>query len=516
MLAAKWFVIAKNEYRIRTSSIREIRPYFPYLVVGVLVVYVLFIAPTIVGLFLDELVSFLLSQVAVALVQVILFMFFFLFITFPISSALKDIKIEQQGIFLSAPIKSSDVLLGEFLGELPLYAIIIILVTGFFTAILKPIGLNMLQIAMIIIIFVTTLSSALWIGTVIAALLRTKLGKSARGKDIGKALSFIVVLPIIAVMYAILGGGVLEALADPGTSGAVEAILGLLPSSWGADIIIGFVSNPGSIRAVGLETVTHFGGLIIFFVTALWIGTRIADRAYSLETTTFTAAKVKPDSTFYRILQYLVGGGSFGTLFVSVFKIYSRRLQNLSYIVYIVGIVAMANIFLYRPEEPVWALEQGAIFFPMLAAFVASDITLRGKETLFVYRKTPSGEGRFVKAMLLKGWIVAVPIAGAIIAVTTMLVPHVSLISVLINIGFVIVLVAANVAFASGLFLLMPVQSEKREELMMNVMVVMVVSMVFFMVCLPLLKEIILLPILHWLSGIVFLYLGKRNLGRIE
>ncbi len=516
MSAAKWFIIAKNEYRIRTSSIREIRPYFPYLVVGVLVIYVFFIAPTIVGLFIDKLVSFLLSQVAVALMQVILFMFFFLFITFPISSALKDIKIEQQGIFLSAPIKSSDILLGEFLGELPLYAVIIILMTGFFTAILKPIGLNMLQIVMIIIIFVITLSSALWIGTVIAAVLRTALGKSARGRDIGKALSFIVVLPVIPVMYALIGGGVLEALADPETSGVVEAILGLLPSSWGANVIIGFVSNPGNIGALGFETVTRFGGLIIFFVIALWIGARAADRAYNLETTTFTAAKANPDSTFYRILQYLGGGGSFGTLFVSVFKIYSRRLQNLSYIVYIVSLIAMTNIFLYRPEEPVWALEQGAIFFPMLAAFVTSDITLRGKETLFIYRKTPSGEGRFVKAMLLKGWIIAVPIAGVIIAVATTLVPHVSLISVLINIGFTIVLVAANVAFASGLFLLMPVQSEKREELMMNVMVVMVVSMVFFMICLPLLKRVILLPILHWLSGIMFLYLGKRNLERTE
>lgn len=516
MSAAKWLVIAKNEYRTRTSSIREIRPYFPYLVVGVLLLYVLYIAPTIVDFFVDELVSFLLSQIAVALVQVILFMFFFLFITFPIGSALKDIKIEQQGIFLSAPIKSSDILLGEFLGELPLYAIIITLITGFFTAILNPVGLSMLQMAMIVIIFVITLSSALWIGTVIAAVLRTKLGKSAHGRDIGKALSLIIVLPIFIVMYAVYGGGVLEALADPETSGVAKTILGLLPSSWGADVITGFVSNPGNIGAVGLETVTRLGGLIIFFVTVLWIGARVADRAYSLETTTFTAAKVKPDSTFYRILQYLGGGGSFGTLFAYVFKIYSRRLENLSYIAYLVGILVIQHIFLYKPEEPVWALELGAVLLPMLAAFVASDITLRGKETLFVYRKTPSGEGRFLKAMLLKGWIVAVPIAGAIMAFTTSLVPHVSLISVLTNVGFIVVLVAADVAIASGIFLLIPVRSEKREQLGMDVMVVLVISVVLFMVCLPLLDEIMLLPVLHWLCGITFLYLGKKNLTRVE
>lgn len=516
MSAAKWFLIAKNEYRIRTSSIRKIRPYFLYLIIGVLLLYVLFIAPTIVGFFIDELASFLLSQIAAASVQVILFMFFFLFLTFPIGTALKDIKVEQQWIFLSAPIKSSDILLGEFFGELPLYAIIITLITGFFVAILKPVGLSMLQIAMIIIIFVITLSSALWVGTVIAALLRTKLGRSARGKDIGKALSLIIVLPIFIVMYVVLSGGVLEALADPETSGVVGAILGLLPSSWGADIITGFVSNPGNIRAVGPETVTRLGGLIIFFVTVLWIGARVADRAYNLETTTFTAAKAKPDSTFYRILQYLGGGGSFGTLFVSVFKIYSRRLENLSYIAYLVVMLVIQNIFVYRPKEPVWALELGAVLLPMVAAFVASDITLRGKETLFIYRKTPSGEGRFIKAMLLKGWIVAVPIAGVIIAFTTTLVPQVSLISVLINVGFIVVLVAADVAIASGIFLLIPVRSEERAELVIDVMVVMVISVVLFLVCLPLLDEIMLLPILHWLSGIVFLYLGKRNLGRIE
>lgn len=146
MPAPKWFLIAKNQYRIYTSSVREIRPYFPLLVIGALAVFVFFIAPLIVDVFVDELTAFFLSQVAVVVVQILLFMLFFLFITFPITFALGDIKIEQQWLFISAPIKASDILLGEYFGQLPLYAILITIITGFFTAILAPLQISMTQI----------------------------------------------------------------------------------------------------------------------------------------------------------------------------------------------------------------------------------------------------------------------------------------------------------------------------------------------------------------------------------
>jgi hypothetical protein len=196
---------------------------------------------------------------------------------------MRDIKTEQQWLFLSAPIKSSDILLGEFLGELPLYGILIVVVIGVFTAILTPLGIDVLQKTIIVLVFLVTLSSALWIGTIIAALLRTRLGKSARGRDMGKALSVLIVLPMVALLYAFIGGGILEALADPGTSGIVKTVLSIFPSSWGAEIINGFASNPGNTGAVASGTLYRLGGLLAFFVGILWAGVRVADRAYSVE-----------------------------------------------------------------------------------------------------------------------------------------------------------------------------------------------------------------------------------------
>jgi hypothetical protein len=329
-------MVTRNEFRIRTSRIRKIRAYFPYLVIGLLAVYVVFIAPAVVNLFIDDFLAFIISQVAVAMMQIILTM--------------KEVQTGQLEIFLAAPIKPSDVLLGEFLGVVPFYAIAVTVIAGFFTAALNPLGLDIVQMAIIILIFVVTLLSGLWIGTVITALLRTRLGKTARGRDIGRALAVVIALPVIALMYATMGGGLLEALADPGTSGMVKAIFGLLPSSWGAEVIIGFAMNPGNIAAIGFETLTRFGGLVAFFGAALLLGTKAAGRAYSLEPTTFIASKAKPDGVFYKTVKYLGGSGSFGALLVSMFKDYGRRLENLSKIAYIVGLLVVMNIFLVTSE----------------------------------------------------------------------------------------------------------------------------------------------------------------------
>jgi len=520
----KWLVVARNEYRIRTSRIRKIRPYFPYLVIGLLAVYVAFIAPAFVSLFIDDLLAFFLSQAAVAMVQIILFMIFFYFIILPITYTLREVQTGQLEIFLAAPIKPSDVLLGEFLGVMPFYAIAVTVIAGFFTAVMTPLGLDMVQIAIIIVIFVVTFFSALWIGTVIAAILRTKLGKTARGKDIGRALAMVIALPMIAVMYAIMGGGLLEALRNPGTSGMVRVILGLLPSSWGAEVIVGFAS--GNVPAVGFETLIRFGGLIAFFVATLWLGAKAANRAYSIEPTTFTASRAKPDGAFYKTVKSLGGGGSFGTLLVSVFKDYSRRLENLSKIFYMVGLLVVMNIFLTTPDDPEGALVMLQLILPMLAAFVVGEVTLRGKEALFIYKKTPSGVGRLVKARLLHGWLVVVPIAAVVTAVSTSLTPQTTFISLLTTVGIVMLTTAANVAFVLGFFLLNPAFSQKGGNYVLNLMVVMYSQIGLFLVPLIVFRGVFDLGLYHalfyvtvpssWLVGIVFLYLGKRKLSRIE
>ena len=529
----KWLVVARNEYRVRTGRVRRIRPYLPFLVIGLLAVHAAFIAPAIVNLFIDALHGLLLSQAAVAMVQIVLFMIFFYFIVIPITETMREVRARQLEIFLSAPIKASDVLVGEYLGEAPVYAILVAVMAGFFVPILNPLGLSTGQTAIIITIFVVTCLSALWIGIVIAALLRSKLESIVGGKDIGRAIAMIIPLPLLAVIYAMMGGGLLKALADPGTSGAVTAVLGLLPSSWGAEVIVSFATNPGNIGAAGLEPLARFGGLIVFFVAALWVGAKLANRAYSIEPTSFSTSMAKPDGVLYKTIRRVGGGGSFGTLLVTIFKDYGRRLENLSNIAYMLGILVLAGIFMVPrsggPDGPPIHVIMPLFVFPILVVMISGNVTVQGKENLFIYRKTPFGLGRYIRAMLLKGWLLMVPISGVATAVMTVMGPQTTLFSLLTSTGLMMVIIAAYVAFVLGLFLLNPAFSEKSSRIGINVMITMFLSIGLFIVSIVLtmggelsepsrgiLYILLLQALLSWLVGILFLFLGMRKLGRME
>jgi hypothetical protein len=521
----KSLVVARNEYRMGLSGFRAIRRYFPYLALAVLGVYVVYIAPAFASLFIDDVLAHLLSQAAVALLQVMFFMFFFFFLTFPISLALKEVKPEQQEIFLSAPVKPSDVLLGKFLGQMPFYAIGITLIMGIFLAVLKPLGMSLLQIIASLVIAIVMLLSAIWIGIVITAILRTKLGRTARGRDIGKALSFVVVLPVVALMYAMMGGGLLKAMIDPGRAGIVKNILNLLPSSWGAKVIASFAANPGPITAGGIETLARFAGVILFFIAALWAGTKLASHAYSLETVSFSASSAKPDGVFYKTIRTIGGGSSSGTLLASIFKDYSRRFQNISKIIYIICILILVNIFFTEAKNPREALLMAQFMLPVVAAFAVGEVTLRGKEALFIFRRAPSGEKKVVKARLLQGLMVVVPIGGAMALGSLLRVPQTPFLSMFTYTVLTMVVASAYVVFALGLFLLMPAYSERSAELVLNIMILAHASIILFIGSRMILSSVnikglsytqLLHIFLSWLVGLLFFYLGKRKLRRME
>jgi len=445
----------------------------------------------------------------------------------PVSNSLRETQTEQLEIFLAAPIKPGDVLVGEFLGALPFYAIVITIIAGSFTALMTPLRLDIVQMVITIAIFVLTCLSALWIGTVVAAILRTKLGKTARGRDIGRALAFIIALPIIAVMYAIIGGGLLEALMNPETSELVRSILDFLPCSWGAKIFVDFASHPSNIGAVWFETLIRFGGLTTFFIAVLWLGARVANRAYSLEAVTFVAARAKQDGLFYKAVKYLGGGGSFGVLLMSLFKDYGRRLENLSKIFYMIGLLAILNIFLIEPSDFEGALVMTAFVLPLLSAFVIGEVTLRGKECLFIYKKAPAGLEKLIKARLLKGWLIMVPISIIVTTVTMLLNPQTTLTFLLVITGVVALMVAATVVFILGLFLVNPAFSDKSSNYVVNIMItVQALPIGTFLIPLIVFKRVFDLGLyetlfyvtvpLTWLLGITLLYLGKRKLSRIE
>ena len=511
----KWLVIAKNEYRVSTSWIRSLRRYFPLMAGGFLAAWVFILAPMLVQSMVGELQELLVSQIAVALFEIILFIFSAFLVLIPVSNALKEEGgVAQVELMLKAPVRPGDVLVGEFMGKTPLYAIFATLAAGLFTALLTPLGLSGVQIAVIILMAFLTCLGSFWVGTVLAAVARTTIGRTAKGKDIGKALAFILVLPMVAFMYAMMNGNIFSLLLNPSTDGLVKTLLGLFPSSWAAEVIVAFARNPSNIGAVGMLTLTRVGGMLVFMAATLAIGWKVTDRAYSLEPTNMGVTVVGPDGALFKTVKRLGGGGSFGTLLASSLKDYSRRMENLSQIGYILGLVVVMNFTFV--DDASGAQMMGLLMSTVMALFLCAEATIRGKEALFIYRKTPGGVTRLMKAKLLQAWLFVVPVMVAIWAFSAWRFNLAFSVPFLMEMGNALLIAMANSMMSMGLSFANPAFNQKSTAYMINFQMIAFIAMGAMII-----PDMFLdMPWLHmpiaWAVGLVLLYAGYCKLTTME
>ncbi|MHA1945172.1 MAG: hypothetical protein ACXAC6_13465 [Candidatus Hodarchaeales archaeon] len=528
MLNYQWWIIAKADYRMITSRIRGIRPYLPYLLTGGLAIWIFVIAPSMAESLLSDFETQLFSLIAVTLVQFVLFVCFLIFFILPLLSTLQDIREQHFENLFSTPVTPGNLLLGEFLGKMSIYATLAIIIGSFFTTALIPLGIDVLQIIIILVIFILTFFSASWIGNLTAVFLRSILMKNARGRDIGKGVAFLLVLPPVVIMYAGMGG-YLNFLLDPVEGKMFGEILKFLPSSWGAETIVAFALNPGNITAIDLAILSQLTLLIIFVIVIFVGGMILANRLYSLELKSFTSASANPNSLFYKIFVKLLGSGSYAVLVVASWKSYFRTVKNITQLIYVIAIVVILNLFLMQPEDAQDALVSTVFLTPLLAAFVASEIGLKGKECLLLYKQTPLTTIGFLKAKIGHYFLLILPmvIIGEIIIAMSL--PSIQPVEIVINVLLISIIAIGVTLFALGLFLRNPAYHDKAPEFMINMQVIIFLVMIPFFFGLIFLNDIFsdlfdhpfyyivsLVAIINLVVGVLMLYIGGRNLAQME
>ncbi|MFP4197301.1 MAG: hypothetical protein ACLFS6_06575 [Methanomassiliicoccales archaeon] len=517
----RWAVIARNEFRLRTSSIRGIRKAFLPLVFCLLGLFVLVIAPAAARAVLGENTGLFDIEGVNGLISVTLLAIFLAFITFPITRALQEKEVPPQEVLLSSPVEPKDILLGSFMGALPLYFIPVVLVAGSFTAVLSLVGVDLLQMLIIVAVFIMVFTSALWIGTVIAAVIQGRLNRVAGGRDMGKAVALLLALPLVGIMYALMSGGVNGTLGFT-REGLLGMVLELLPPSWGADLVIGFALHPGDWSVVWIDTLFIFGGLMLFVLVSLLLGCAVANRAYTLEPYALSPSKIRKEGRVFRAIRFLGRGGGTASLVNTVMKDYGRRLENISQIIYIVGLVFLVDFFLLSSMEQVNMIPNLMMLswiIPFLTVFVIGEVTVRGKSNLFIYRKAPRGERRLIWARLLQGWIIVLPLAAVLSLILNLSIPGISLQSLLFLTVAVVLFSMGHTAMALGIFLLFPVFSDKPSKALGNAMVLMMTSIFLFLplvLFLGLQLGLALFVILISILGALLLGAGRVRLGRIE
>jgi uncharacterized membrane protein HdeD (DUF308 family) len=156
-------------------------------------------------------------------------------------------------------------------------------------------------------------------------------------------------------------------------------------------------------------------------------------------------------------------------------------------------------------------------------------ITVDGKEKLFIYRKAPSGIGRYLKSVYLRSLMILGPITGIPTMIMILLAGEPALF-VLAYTALTVLIVGGLVAFVMGLFLVNPAYSDRSPRLWVNLVIVLSVQILVFVISMFLLAGLeqpeenvwgfpavlALEALLTWLVGGAFLLLGKWRLKAIE
>lgn len=520
MRRPKWWLIARNEYLMKTSGIRRFRKAFPFLVTVLVVLYVFVAAPAVFSLASDLTKELFLSGTALAFLQMLLFLIFVSVLTIPLIQTLQDTNLAPFETVLAAPVRPMDVLLGRFLGMLPTYTILISVLAGTLLALFVPFGITADQVLLSVLVFILVVLIALWLGLLLSAMLKAYLGRSQLGREAGPALALLIALPLVGLMYFSVSGGMLDALQGRGE--ALSGAFWLLPSSWGADAVLRFLQHPGDLGHEVWRTAAILLGLAGVLFGSIYLGGRLAGKAFDLEPVSFATPRAAPEGRLYRYARAMALGGSAGTVLVTVLKDFGRRLENLSRVLYVLALVVMVEVFMLgslpEGDYTVLALLTVSWLMAFLCVFVVGEVTARGKDNLFVYRKAPQGEGKLVRSRVLQGWLVLQPVA-AVSALIVLVPGGVRGLELLVLTGWMVWVASAYVMMSTGLFLIFPAFSEKPLEVLGNAVMVMTSSFLLFVLSFALFGQergLVVLLVASTAIGGSLLALGYHHLRRIE
>ncbi len=397
------------------------------------IIWALFIVPNIMTSILDTLgsdIDALFMGSFPSLMRSAMLFVWIMFLIYPISYALQEIRIGQWEIMLSNNVSTRDMMFGMFIGKIPSYGLLVLYAAPIM---LSPFALFfhvgvLGQLIMYLTVFFVAIST-LFLSNLITIAIQAKLGESSRGNDIAKALAMVVAVIVLLPMYGLMY------FAD-----AMSAFLGmdvflLLPFTWGADIISWsvIIFNGIGISATDfsgilkLEAITDFTLLLVFTGFVVIIAFRSADRIFTFGAgpRTEKITTVGKENSILKGLRRIFPG-PFGVLVVNSIKEFTRKMQNVSRLIYGVVISVLLPIILsYRigsipeeiPSEFRWIILMISVIMLGLMLSMINGITFGGigflesKDQLWIIKSAPHGAKKFAKARLTESLLLAIPIA---------------------------------------------------------------------------------------------------------
>ena len=339
-----WYRIAQKEIRLKTFRFRRQRKIFFLLTYGLFLFWAVFLGPYLIDLILPDLLKIHSSQLVPILHPIIEYSFlmiFIIFIIYPILMLYRKLEIGVKDILLSSPAKSGDIFLGEFLGQLPFYILIVLGIGPFGAAILVQLNpdLTLFHYMLFYFLIFILISFALLIGNVIANWIEYKLLSKDLKTSLNSAL--FTVLPFIIILALYTSHIIFELLNIIPT---FKILTNFFPSFWFSNAILYFV-NPSLLNNYFLNIWIYLILIIVIPLMFAFISYKKAAAIYELEKpVVFKKYSIKLEKTFVRIINKITPS-KYQILVITQFKEFIRKRENVNKTIYLLVLNIMFGIF---------------------------------------------------------------------------------------------------------------------------------------------------------------------------
>ncbi|MFX1374583.1 MAG: hypothetical protein ACFFA0_02115 [Promethearchaeota archaeon] len=357
----------------------------------------------------SEFVSF-----SVKFIEYFLTSFFLIVLIYPLYNLYRKAEIGHSEVLLASPIKPGDIFLGEFLGKLIFYFLIILGSGPIIISLLSQINrLNILQYLMIYSSLFFLLAFSFLIGMIIANLLEHRMTKSKMAKDLGKSFLLLLSIIVVAVFY------LLRFFFDYILSNPQYKIwLLYYPSFWYSNIILYAIDpsiNLFNSLSNHLFVAANISLGIIIPSLLLYFSYKNASHFYSLEGNAENEVFIsKKEGRFYKIVRKLTPEKWRG-LIITQFKQFLRKKENIFKIIYIWALISVIGIIIIFSFEDQVLLRYDILNFKLLIIIIVSwvggmlfgvlmglHIFIDSKQLVFQYKSTLRGIKALVYSYILE------------------------------------------------------------------------------------------------------------------
>lgn len=417
-----WKIIAKNEIRIKTAKFRSHRNLFFVIIYAIFIFWATFLGPVFFdAVFLDiiQTLSGVLEFVLLFVIESSLTIMFVMLILYPIFLLFRKSEIGVKDVILSSPVKSGDIFLGEFVGQLPFHFLIVLAIGPAVISLLGQVNpqLTVLHYLIIYLVIFLMMNFSLIIGTILANWIEFKLSSSQKVKDSSNSvlllLSFIVIISFYLFHYMFN-----IAYENP----VLKNWMSIFPSFWYTNIIL-YLVNPLLIESYVINIWLSVGLAIGIPMVILYFSYKKAEKFYSIDP---LAEKelliVKTEGFILKIIKKMTLK-KYKVLVVVQFKNFLRKKENITKLIYSVAFTGVLGLFIFLSlDSPITEIKQFPLFgitsipveyFDSLIMFIISwmgglifgmmmgiCVIFNSKNILYLYKKSIRGVHASIFAFL--------------------------------------------------------------------------------------------------------------------